>query len=159
MRNGHVEENVKIKNKDLRKKNRLCPRTPDRPVKVFAAGCYNRVHRAHLRILRRARTLGDRLVLVLAHDAHNHKPNAVPARERLRRMRAMGLADKVIVGERGSFAAVLRRERPDILVLGYDQKLPDAASEAAVRRLGIRVVTLPWSPGKEEHHVCRSLLW
>ena len=109
-------------------------------------------------MLRWARTLGDRLVLVLAHDAHNHKANAVPAHERLRRMRDLDLADKVIVGERGSFAAVLRRERPDILVLGYDQRLPDAERAAAVRSLGVRIVTLPWSPGKEEHHVCRSLL-
>ena len=143
---------LKSKTRNLRKKSRS-----DRPVKVFAAGCYNRVHRAHLRVLRWARTLGDQLVLVLAHDAHNRKPNAVPAKERLRRMRALGLADKVVVGDREGFAAVLRREKPDILVLGYDQRLPDAQSEAVVRRLGIRVVTLPWSPGKEEHHVCHGL--
>ena len=122
------------------------------------AGCFNRVHKAHLRTLRLARALGDRLVVVLAHDAHNHKPNAAPSRERLRRVRELGAADKVVVGAAGSFAESLRRERPDILALGYDQRLPDAASEAAVRELGVRVIVLPWSPGKEEHHACQYLL-
>jgi cytidyltransferase-like protein len=119
------------------------------------AGCFNRVHKAHLRTLRLARALGDRLVVVLAHDAHNHKPNAVPSRERRRRLLDLGAADKVVVGAAGSFAESLRRERPDILALGYDQRLPDAATAAAVRELGVRVVVLPWSPGKEEHHACQ----
>jgi len=110
-------------------------------------------------MLRWARALGDRLVVVLAHDAHNHKPDAVPAAVRLRRMRGLGLADHVAVGAAGSFADSLRRARPDILVLGYDQRLPDPASAAAVRELGIRVVVLPWSPGKEDHHACRHLLY
>ena len=125
---------------------------------VFVAGCFNRVHNAHVRTLLLARALGDRLVVILAHDAHNHKPNAVPAALRLRRLHGLGLADKVVVGSAGSFAESLRRERPDILALGYDQKLPDSASEAVVRELGIRVAVLPWSPGKEEHHACQYLL-
>jgi cytidyltransferase-like protein len=126
-------------------------------VTVFVAGCFNRVHNAHLRTLRLARALGDRLVVVLAHDAHNHKPNAVPALERRRRLLELGLADAVVIGAAGSFAASLRRARPDILALGYDQRLPDEATEAAVAELGVRVVTLPWSPGKEEHHACQYI--
>jgi FAD synthetase len=130
-------------------------KTRDPKATVFVAGCFNRVHNAHLRTLRLARALGDRLVVVLAHDSHNHKPNAVPARQRLARLLELGLADKVVIGAAGSFAESLRRERPDILALGYDQRLPDAATEAAVRQSGVRVVTLPWSPGKEEHHACQ----
>jgi len=122
---------------------------------VFVAGCFNRVHKAHLRALRLARALGGRLVVVLANDAHNHKPNAVPIRERRRRILALGVADRVVVGAAGSFAESLRRERVDILALGYDQRLPDAATVTAVRELGVRVVFLPWSPGKEEHHACQ----
>lgn len=121
-----------------------------KPVVVFAAGCFNRVHPAHLRLLRQARVLGDRLVVVLSNDAHNKKPNAVPAAQRKARLEAYGAADEVLVGDPGSFAASLRRVRPDILVLGYDQKLPDPETEAAVRELGVRVVVMPWFPGKED---------
>ena len=123
-----------------------------RGVTVFAAGCFNRVHKAHRRMLELARALGDRLVVVLSSDAHNKKPNALPAAARLRRMEALGLADKVILGEPDSFARSLLSERPEILVLGYDQRLPDEETERAVRELGVEVVVLPWLPGKEDPH-------
>lgn len=117
---------------------------------VFTAGCFNRVHRAHLRMLVIARSLGDRLVVVLSHDAHNRKANAVPARTRLRWLKSLGVADKVVIGEPDSFERSLRREKPDILALGYDQRLPDADTARAVSELGIETVNLPWFPGKEE---------
>ncbi len=133
------------------KKTAATPR-PDRAgsVTVFAAGCFNRVHPAHLRLLRRARALGDRLIVVLSNDAHNRKPNAVPAPLRRRRLQRLRVADEVIVGDADGFAATLRRVRPDVLVLGYDQRLPDSHTEAAVRELGVEVVVMPWFPGKED---------
>lgn len=60
------------------------------------------------------------------------------------------MADEVIVGDPDGFAATLRRVTPDILVLGYDQRLPDPETEAAVKALGVEVVTMPWFPGKED---------
>lgn len=117
---------------------------------VFAAGCFNRVHQAHLRLLRQARALGDRLVIILSHDAHNKKPNAVPALTRKKWLEELGVADEILIGAPDGFAPTLRRVHPDVLVLGYDQKLPDAETEVAVRELGVEVVVMPWFPGKED---------
>lgn len=89
-------------------------------------------------------------MVVLSNDAHNRKPNALPSAERKKRLEALGVADAVIVGDRDGFAATLRRVTPDILVLGYDQKLPDPETEAAVKALGVEVVVMPWFPGKED---------
>lgn len=127
---------------------------PSKPVTVFAAGCFNRVHPAHLRLLRQAKVLGDRLVVVLSNDAHNRKPNAVPALQRKKTLEGFGLADEVLVGDPDSFARSLRRVRPDVLVLGYDQRLPDPETEEAVRAMGVRVVVMPWFPGKEDRASC-----
>lgn len=124
--------------------------SPGKPVTVFAAGCFNRVHPAHLRLLRSARVLGDKLVVVLSNDSHNKKPNAVPSAVRRKWIEDLGVADRVVVGDAGSFAETLRREKPDVLVLGYDQKLPDPETEAEVKRMGIEVVVMPWFPGKED---------
>lgn len=106
-------------------------------------------------MLYNARALGDRLVVILANDAHNRKPNAVPAAVRKERLEALGIADRVVVGQADSFAESLRRERPDVLALGYDQRLPDEATAQAVEELHIDVVTLPWEPGKEDDASCR----
>jgi D-beta-D-heptose 7-phosphate kinase/D-beta-D-heptose 1-phosphate adenosyltransferase len=108
------------------------------------------VHPAHLRLLQHARALGDRLVVVLSNDAHNKKPNAVSAKLRQERLRALNIADDVIIGDPDGFAATLKRVTPDILVLGYDQRLPDVETEAAVRALGVEIVVMPWFPGKED---------
>ncbi len=87
---------------------------------------------------------------MLSNDAHNRKPNAVPAVQRQKNLSAYGIADEVIVGDADGFAATLRRVTPDILVLGYDQKLPDRETEAAVKSLGVEVLVMPWFPGKED---------
>ena len=117
---------------------------------VFAAGCFNRIHQAHVQLLKTARTLGDELVVVLSNDAHTKKPNAVPSKKRAENLRKLGLADRIVVGDPDSFAGTLRREKPDVLVLGYDQKLPDEETARAVREMGVEVVQLPWFPGKEK---------
>ena len=66
------------------------------------------------------------------------------------RLEALNVADEVIVGDADGFAETVRRVSPDILILGYDQKLPDAETEAAVRAMGVDVVVMPWFPGKED---------
>lgn len=108
------------------------------------------MHAAHLRLLRSARVLGDKLVVVLSNDAHNRKPNAVPSSTRRKWVEDLRIADKVVVGDAGGFADTLRREKPDILVLGYDQKLPDPETERAVAEMGVEVIVMPWFPGKED---------
>ena len=87
--------------------------------------------------------------MVVSNDAHNHKPNAAPAAQRKKWVEALGIADKVVIGDARSFAQTLRRENPDILVLGYDQKLPDPETAKAVKDMGVDMVLMPWFPGKE----------
>jgi len=101
-------------------------------------------------MLQRAKALGDTLVVVLSSDAHNRKPYAVPAATRRHWMEDLGIADKVVVGKPRSFAETLRQEKPDILVLGYDQKLPDEETERVAAELGVEVIVMPWFPGKDD---------
>lgn len=101
-------------------------------------------------MLRTARLLGDRLVVVLANDAHNRKPSRVPAARRVAWVESLGVVDKVVVGRPDGFAATLRRENPNIIVLGYDQRLPDAQTERVARAAGIEVRRLPWFSGRSQ---------
>ena len=101
-------------------------------------------------MLKEARALGSELVVVLSSDAHNKKSYAVPAQTRLQWVKEAGIADRVRVGRDEGFAKSLIEEKPDILALGYDQKIPDEETEKMVKALGIQVVRLPWFEGKEE---------
>jgi FAD synthetase len=118
-------------------------------VRVLAAGCFNRVHQAHLAMLRLARSYGGHLTLVLAHDLHNRKPGAVPGKVRLGWIRSLKVADEVLLGAPKGFAQTVRDVRPDIIALGHDQAFPDNETAAVVEALGASVVKLPWCAGRE----------
>ncbi|MBI4676397.1 MAG: adenylyltransferase/cytidyltransferase family protein [Elusimicrobia bacterium] len=120
-----------------------------KPVRVLAAGCFNRIHAAHLSMLRMARTFGDELVVVLAHDAHNRKAGAVPGKMRMRWMESLGLADQVVMGRPEGFAQTVRELRPGVVALGHDQHFPDRETAAVIEALAVEVVRLPWCVGRE----------
>lgn len=95
--------------------------------KVLAGGCFNKIHKGHVFFLKSAKKLGEYLVVVVSNDKLNKKKygkKSVPARIRKRNIEKLKIADKVVVGHRSNFIAVVKKEKPDIIALGYDQKLP-----------------------------------
>jgi len=95
--------------------------------KVLAGGCFNKIHKGHVFFLKSAKKLGEYLVVVVSNDKLNKKKygkKSVPARIRKRNIEKLKIADKVVVGHRSNFVAVVKKEKPDIIALGYDQKLP-----------------------------------
>jgi len=93
--------------------------------KVMAFGTFDLFHAGHENYLRQAKELGDYLIVIIARDetvqkikghAPTHNEN-----ERMRSVKNAGLADKVILGYKGDKHKVLKKIRPDVLALGYDQ--------------------------------------
>lgn len=82
------------------------------------------------------------MVVVIASDAHNTKPYARPAAVRARAVRALGIADRVVIGGAKGFLPSVLKVRPNIIALGYDQTLPVDVAEK-VEELGIRVRRIP----------------
>ncbi len=107
---------------------------------VLTGGKFNRLHEGHLSLLRRARALGDRLVVVLANDANNKRKYAVSAARRKKSVEATGFPDKVVVGDPRNFFKVVEKYRPSFIVLGYDQRLPPGVRAKLDKR--IRIVRL-----------------
>src|SRR3989338_10966495 len=106
---------------------------------ILTGGKFNKIHPGHIWLLRKAKKLGY-LVVVIANDSHNKKPYAVPANKRKKMIEALDIADKVVIGDPKKFVKVVHKFRPNIIVLGYDQKLPDKETREAVKKMRIRVV-------------------
>lgn len=106
---------------------------------VLTGGTFNRLHPGHECLLRWCKSMG-RLIVVLASDRHNKKPYARPAAERKRNVEKLGIADKVVVGSSRNFAGVVHKFKPDVIILGYDQSLPDEETEKAVKEMRIKVM-------------------
>ena len=96
-------------------------------VRVMAVGIFDLLHAGHLHYVEQAKSLGDELVVVIAHDEtvrmQKHEP--VTGQE-LRRRMVEGLkpVDIAIIGNPPGVPIfeILEDVAPDIIALGYDQK-------------------------------------
>ncbi|MFA6383592.1 MAG: adenylyltransferase/cytidyltransferase family protein [Parcubacteria group bacterium] len=94
--------------------------------RVMVFGTFDIFHPGHRSFLRQAKKLGDYLIVVVARDktveiTKKQKPINKEA-IRVKIIKNSQLADKVILGGIGDKYAVIKKHRPDIICLGYDQK-------------------------------------
>lgn len=93
--------------------------------KVITYGTYDLLHRGHIRLLERARDLGDYLIVGVTADAFDRdrgKINVVQSlAERIEAVRATGLADEIIVEEyEGQKIDDIQRLGIDVFAIGSD---------------------------------------
>jgi len=92
-------------------------------IKVLVGGCFNRIHPGHIYFLDKAKIMGDYLTVILTNDNNNTKPYAIPAAKRKTGLKNLSIADKIIIGDPKDKIKIIRKFQPDIIALGYDQKL------------------------------------
>lgn len=91
----------------------------------MAFGTFDFFHDGHHHFLTQAKELGDFLIVVVARDKtvrqiKGENPSNNEQR-RLKTVRSKNVADKVILGYHKDKHKVIRKYRPDIIALGYDQ--------------------------------------
>ncbi len=95
-------------------------------VRVMAVGVFDLLHAGHLHYVEQAKSLGDELVVVVAHDDTVRKQKHEPVTNQdLRRRMVEGLkpVDDSIIGNPPNVPIfdILPIVNPDIIALGYDQ--------------------------------------
>ena len=110
-------------------------------VRVMAVGVFDLLHAGHLHYVEQAKSLGDELIVVVAHDDTVRKQKHEPVtNQELRRRMVQGLkpVDKAIVGNPPSIPIfdILDSVKPDIIALGYDQKHSRAAIKLGMEKNG-----------------------
>ena len=105
--------------------------------KVLVGGVFNLVHSGHEFFLKKAKGFGDYLIVVIANNRTaflTKKYPIVDQRIRKKNLEAIGIADKVVIGDEVDFMKIVRKEKPDVIVLGHDQKM----SEKELRKMLIK---------------------
>ncbi len=114
----------------------------------MATGVFDILHPGHVMFLREARKLGDELVVVVARDSTaaklKHRP-IVHEEDRRFMVEALKPVDLAVLGYEDDMYRIVEELRPDIIVLGYDQKFSEKGIEGECRKRGIevKVVRLP----------------
>jgi FAD synthetase len=102
-------------------------------------------------MLKEARSMGDSLVVLIARDETvlkiKHKYPKNNEKKRLENIQKLHIADKVILGSKNDKFKVIDEEKPDIIALGYDQKI---IVEKLEERLGDNVKIVRLTPFKPE---------
>ncbi len=91
----------------------------------MAFGTFDLFHAGHENYLQQAKKLGDTLIVVIARDetvrkTKGHSPEQ-NERERAKNVKKSRIADKVILGYHGDKHKVIKKYRPQVIALGYDQ--------------------------------------
>jgi rfaE bifunctional protein nucleotidyltransferase chain/domain len=131
-------------------------------VVVFTNGCYDLLHPGHVRLLERARSLGDLLVLALNSDDSVRRLKGptrplMPERERVALALTLAAVDAVTVFDEDTPRELIAALLPDILVKGADWAHFIAGREE-VEAAGGKVYALPLEPGYSTTGIVEAIL-
>ena len=118
---------------------------------VFTNGCYDILHPGHVRLLERARSLGDILILALNTDASVQRLKGptrplISENDRAELATALEAVDAVTFFDEDTPRELIAAVLPDVLVKGADWSHFIAGREE-VEAAGGQVLALPLEPG------------
>lgn len=110
--------------------------------KVMCAGTFDVIHLGHLYYLSEAKKYGNKLVVVVARDemSKNFKGNKPVhnEKERLEAVRTLEIVDEAVLGNEGNIFDIIGKIKPDVICLGYDQKVQKQLLEDELRKRNIK---------------------
>jgi D-glycero-beta-D-manno-heptose 1-phosphate adenylyltransferase len=119
---------------------------------VFTNGCFDILHRGHVEYLKKAKLLGDILIVGLNSDSsvrrikgdkrpiNNESDRAIVLKE-------LKSVDEVIIFQEETPLDLIKKIKPDVLVKGGDWKLEDIVGYEFVINNGGKVFSIPYIKG------------
>ncbi|MBU0660697.1 FAD synthase [Patescibacteria group bacterium] len=117
--------------------------------KVMVFGTFDIVHFGHIHLFEKAKEYADELVIIVARDKNVEKIKGVAPlhseEERKTFLSYIKLVDAVYLGSEEDPYAIIQQIKPDVIALGYDQRvfvdqLADAITDMG---LEIQIVRIP----------------
>ena len=121
-------------------------------VLIFTNGCFDLIHIGHIRLLQKARKLGDCLLVAVNSDRSVRQIKGadrpkIPENERAEVLAALGCVDWVTIFDEPDPLALIRLIKPDVLVKGGDWPQEEIVGAHDVKEAGGKVLTIPLEPG------------
>jgi len=142
---------IKIKGQeDLKKALKRAKKSKKRI--VFTNGCFDLLHPGHISYLKKAKGLGDILVVGLNSDSSvkrlkGRKRPLTPQRKRLEMLASLEFVDFVTLFNDLTPIKLIKKLKPNILVKGADWKKKDIVGSAFIKSYGGTVKRIAYLKG------------
>jgi len=129
---------------------------------VFTNGVFDILHVGHVDLLRRAKELGDLLIVGINSDASTRRLKGPTRpinseRDRLALVSALESVDAAVLFEDDTPEQLIRALRPNIHVKGGDYRPADLPEARAVAEVGGRIEILPFVEGRSTTRLIESI--
>lgn len=129
---------------------------------VFTNGCFDILHVGHIRYLKKAAALGDKLVLAVNSDnsvkkLKGQKRPFVPEAERLEILSALEMIDYLLLFSEIDCSSVLAEIQPQIYVKGGDYRIEDLPEAETVYSYGGKIVLITEVKGKSTTNLLKKI--
>ena len=105
-------------------------------------GAFDGLHPGHLDFFKQAKKYGDFLIVSVGTDknvaAIKGKKPLFNQKERLALIASVELVDKSVLGAERDFYEEMRKHKPHIICLGYDQWATEADARVELDRVGLK---------------------
>jgi len=130
---------------------------------VFTNGCFDILHAGHVRYLKKARSLGDALVVGLNSDSSVRSIKGptrpiVPQGERAEVLAALEAVTYVVIFNDPTPARLIEAVRPEVLAKGADWAAADIVGARTVKEAGGRVARITLAKGKSTTNIIKRIL-
>lgn len=109
---------------------------------VACGGVFDILHPGHGFFLERAKSYGDLLLVIVARDSTVEKRKRIPIVPEEQRLEMVGYlkpVDLAVIGGEGDFLKIVEDLRPDVIVLGPDQRHDEGYIQEELKKRGLRV--------------------
>lgn len=129
---------------------------------VFTNGCFDILHVGHIRYLKKAAALGDKLILAVNSDSSvkNLKGGMrpfVPEAERLEMLAALEMVDYLVSFAEIDATKLIREIEPQIYVKGGDYRIEDLPEAETVYNYGGKIVLVTEVKGKSTTNLIKKI--
>ena len=109
---------------------------------VMCAGTFDIIHPGHLYFLSEAKKYGDKLVVIVARDETSERMKGRKPqhneKERLEAVRTLEIVDEGVLGKPGNIFDIVEEIKPNVICLGYDQKVQKQELEDELKKRDIK---------------------
>jgi rfaE bifunctional protein nucleotidyltransferase chain/domain len=129
---------------------------------VFTNGCFDLLHVGHVRLLRKAKSLGHILIVAVNSDRSVNKLKGkgrpiVPLSERMEMLSALNDVDYVVPFSEDTPLNIIQELTPSVLVKGGDYKIKDIVGAAHIQTHGGKICIFPFVKGKSTSSLLERL--